>query len=128
MVHLDPSHCLEGRTGPAAAVGRLPSGAVPGDEQHLVEALIGLEPWVAGPPRVPLGVAGTFEVGGEDRIEAAEGLLLGRERVAALSMRVGGADLFELGRLVAVRDFDLAEAPRLASLLESSVVQIAVVG
>jgi hypothetical protein len=125
---------------PTAAVGRLPSGAVAGDEQHLVEALARLEPRVADLPLLEplallaslslarLGVPDTLEVDGEYGIEAAEGLLLGGEGVAALPVRVGGADLLELCRLVAVRDFDLAHAPRLAALLEGGVVQVAVVG
>jgi hypothetical protein len=74
----------------------------------------------------PLSAA--CHVDAEDRIEAAESLLLGGERVAALSIRVGGADLLQLGRLVAVGDADLAQALGVAALLESGVVQVTVVG
>jgi hypothetical protein len=114
LVHLDSPDRLEAGMRPSVTAGRLPPGTVPGDKQHLVEPLTGLEAWVADPPRVPHGVAGTSEVGGEGRVEAAEGLLLGGEGVAALPIRVGGADLLELRRLVAVGDADLAQAPGLA--------------
>src|SRR4029453_4236869 len=45
-----------------------------------------------------------------------------------LPIGVGGADLFELRRLVAVGDAAVAQAPGLAALLQGGVVQVAVVG
>jgi hypothetical protein len=45
-----------------------------------------------------------------------------------MPVRIGGADLFELRRLVAIGDAEVAQAPGLAALLESRVVQVAVVG
>ena len=42
LVDLDAPDRLEGRARPPATVGRLPLGAIPGDEQHLVEPLVGL--------------------------------------------------------------------------------------
>ena len=47
LLDLEVSDRLEGRVCPAVGVGRLPLGAVSGDEQHLVEPLVGLEPRVA---------------------------------------------------------------------------------
>jgi hypothetical protein len=55
---------------PPTDVGDLPFGAVPGDEHHLVEALMGLEARVANPPHL-LQVADAPEIGGEHGVEAA---------------------------------------------------------
>src|SRR5215211_9163062 len=111
---LDPPDSLEADMRPSADVGRFPAGSVSGDEQHLVEPLIGLAPRIANlallgmlalATRVLptlLSLPNALEIGGEHNIEAAEGLLLGGERVAALPVRVSGADLSELRRLVAV--------------------------
>jgi hypothetical protein len=140
LVDLDPPDRLEGRVRPSAVVGGFPLGAVSGDEQHLVEPLAGLEPGVAdpsllgflalapGPLHGLVGFPDAPEVGGEHIVQAAERLLLRGERVAALPVGVGGADLPELGRLVAVGDADLAHAPRVPPLLEGGVVEVAVVG
>jgi len=48
--------------------------------------------------------------------------------MATLPVRVGGADLLELGRLVAVGDAKVVHPPGLAALGEGGVVQVAVVG
>jgi hypothetical protein len=63
LADLDPPDRLQAGMRPAAAVGGVPSGTVPGDEQHLVEALLGLEARVANPPSASLGVADTPEIG-----------------------------------------------------------------
>src|SRR4029450_12088951 len=123
-----PSARVEAGIGPAAVVGRLPLGAGAGHEQHLVEALIGLEPRIANASNASLGVAGAPEVGGEHDVEAGKGLVVGGEGVATLPARVGGADFLELGRLVAVGDADLVDPPGLAALGEGGGVQVAVVG
>ena len=115
---------------PAAAVGWLPLSAVPGDERHLVEPLVGLEPRLFPIARLPpclLGRRDALEEGSEGGVEPAEGLLLGGEGVPSLPVRVSLADLPELGRLVAVADRDLAHAPGFPPLLKGGVVQVAVV-
>ena len=139
LADLDPSYRLEGRIRPAATIGRFPLGAVPNDEQHLVEALARLETWVSDRPLLGLlastsllptllGAPHALVISREHHVETAERLLLGGEGVAALPVRVGGADLLELRRLVAVRNAHLGHAPGLTALLESGVVQIAGVG
>src|SRR5215207_3963243 len=140
LVHPDSPDRLEGRVRPPATVSGLPFGAVPSDEENLVEALPRLEAWVADRPLLevlalhpslppgPLGAPHALEIGPEHHIEATEGLLLGGKGMAALPVRVGGADLLELGRLVTVGDAEVAHAPGLAALLEGGVVEIAVVG
>src|SRR5207247_9728810 len=118
LLHFDLPDRPEGRVRPPATVDRLPFGAVPYDEQHLVEPLVGLEAWVADPPLLSLEGPNALQVGGEHHVEAAGGLRLGGEGVAALPFGVGGADLFELRRLVAVGDAEGAHAPGLAGLGE----------
>ena len=127
LVHLDPPDRLEAGIRPPGVAGRLPPGAVPGHEQHLVEALIRLEPRIASPPPLPLGVADTPEIGGEHDVEAAENLLLGSERMATLPAGIRGADLLELRRLIAVSDPDPLHTPGFAALGEGGVIQVAVV-
>src|SRR5918995_995349 len=124
----DSADRLEAGMGPAATIGRVPPGAVPGDELYLVEALIGFEPRVTDPPDLPFQVASTPEVNSEHGIEAAKGLLLGGEGVATLPKRVGGANGFKLRRLVAVGHLHLLHAPGVTALGESGVVQVTVVG
>ena len=79
-----------------ATLGRLPLGTVSGDEQDLVEPLVGLEPRVADLSCLGLG---RLKEGARRSREATEGLLLGGERMPTLPLRVGRADLPELGGL-----------------------------
>jgi hypothetical protein len=99
-------------------------------EQDLTETLVGLEPRSAhlppGPPLL-LGVPDTLEERLVDGVEAAEGLLLGGEGMAALPVRVGRADLLELDGLIAVGDRHPTQPPGLAPLLQRGVVQVTVV-
>src|SRR4029450_11946519 len=84
LANLDPADRPEGRVCPPAAVDRLPFDAVPDDEQHLVEPLIGLEAWVADPPLLSIDGLDALEGGGEHHVEAAEGLLLSGKGLAAM--------------------------------------------
>src|SRR5215218_10966842 len=103
LLHFQATDRLKGCVRPAGALGRLPPGAVSGDEQDLVESLVGLEPGVAS----LLSGPDTPKEGTEGRMQATEGLLLGGERVPTLPVRISRADLPELCRLIAVGDAQL---------------------
>ena len=81
-----------------------------------------LEPRIA---RLPLLSARVER--GEYGIEQTEGLLLARERVAALTPRVGLADSPQLPGLHAIGERMPAHPPRFAAFLQRRVVQIAVI-
>src|SRR4029450_9563755 len=54
LANFDPPDCLEAGVRPAATTGGLPLGAVPGDEQDLIEAMVRLEPRVPDPSLLEL--------------------------------------------------------------------------
>jgi len=128
LADLDRADSLQCGARPAAAVCRDPLGPIAVDEPDLPEPGVRLEPGIArllAP--VPLRVRGTPEERGERIVESAEGLLLGGERVHTLPAWVSLANVLKLGRLHPVGHGCLPHTPRLATLLERGVVQVAVV-
>jgi hypothetical protein len=103
------------------ALRAAPAGTVTIHKVDRVPASRGLEARVAGPAAGPH----SLEEALEGAVQAAQGLLLTGERPAALSVRVGPADLGELRGLVAVADRH-AMAPCLPALFQGGVVQVAV--
>ncbi|PZG13137.1 hypothetical protein C1J01_30770 [Nonomuraea aridisoli] len=82
-----------------------------------------LEPWITG--FRPGG--DSAKEGGEPSVQAAQGGLLGRERPASLALFVVGADVFQLGRLVAVADGGARPRVRCAPMFERRVVELPMV-
>ena len=91
------------------------------DERHRVEALVGLEAWVAG----SLAVLDATEECLERLVQSLEGLLLRGERPTPVLFI--GTNLFELAGLVAVAHRMLALAVGIAAFLQRSVVHRAVI-
>src|SRR5260370_12879620 len=124
LPHLDRPDRLEGGVRPRPGVALLPLRAVPGHEQDLAESLVRLEPRVA---RGLLPGLTTVIERGEHGVEPAQSLLLGGERVPPLTVRVGCADLLELGGLDSAGDGLVPHPPCLAAFHQRGVVQVAVI-
>src|SRR6266536_2765177 len=123
LADLDRADRLERCLRPPAISGRLPLGAITGDEHRLAETAVRLEARISS-AALSRAVVERVEYG----VEPAQGLLLGGERVAPLPVRVRLPDFLELPGLHAVGDADVTHLPRLAALFQRGVVQVAVVG
>src|SRR5206468_5690486 len=109
---------------PMLAGGRVPPAAVPiRGPLHGVEPARSLEPWES---RSPLGLD-TSEERVKRPTQPTEGGLLGGERPAALSVRIGSADVAKLSGLLAVAHRYPTHPPSIAPLLQGGVVQLSVV-